>query len=260
MSNLFVEQYGAGPDLVLLHGWGFNGKVWQGVLAELGEYFCLHLVDLPGFGHSDILDDYQLQALALQVAAVVPKQASWLGWSLGGLVATQAALLKQVEMSALITIASSPCFIAKQKESWPGIIPSTLKQFHKQLMGDPKRTCNNFLALQTLGSSSSKADLKQLRLAIDSSPEPKLKALDAGLELLQKCDLRSELSRLSLPYLRLYGRQDALVPKAVQTKLDQCLENSKSYLFTQSAHAPFISEKELFVQQLVEFYNNNVIK
>ncbi|HRA24442.1 MAG TPA: alpha/beta fold hydrolase, partial [Usitatibacteraceae bacterium] len=49
---LHVELAGQGPDLVLLHGWGLHGGVWQGLARELAPAFRLHLVDLPGHGHS----------------------------------------------------------------------------------------------------------------------------------------------------------------------------------------------------------------
>ncbi|MGL4477189.1 MAG: pimeloyl-ACP methyl ester esterase BioH, partial [Aeromonas veronii] len=29
--SISVEQFGQGPDLVLLHGWGMNGAVWHGI-------------------------------------------------------------------------------------------------------------------------------------------------------------------------------------------------------------------------------------
>ncbi|MDX1266111.1 MAG: alpha/beta fold hydrolase, partial [Oceanisphaera sp.] len=53
--SVYVERRGRGPDLVLLHGWGMNGAVWQGLAPRLEADFRLHLVDLPVFGHSRAL-------------------------------------------------------------------------------------------------------------------------------------------------------------------------------------------------------------
>ena len=33
--SLFTQSTGEGPELVLLHGWGMNGDVWEGVLPTL---------------------------------------------------------------------------------------------------------------------------------------------------------------------------------------------------------------------------------
>ena len=50
--TLYVERLGSGPDLVLLHGWGMNGAVFDGIKTELSKQFRLHIIDLPGFGYS----------------------------------------------------------------------------------------------------------------------------------------------------------------------------------------------------------------
>ncbi|HHQ4923588.1 TPA: alpha/beta fold hydrolase, partial [Aeromonas veronii] len=86
--SISVEQFGQGPDLVLLHGWGMNGAVWHGIARQLASHYRVHLVDLPGFGNSPLADevDYSLPWLAEQVAAILPQKCHLLGWSLGGLV------------------------------------------------------------------------------------------------------------------------------------------------------------------------------
>ncbi|MEO6118672.1 MAG: alpha/beta fold hydrolase, partial [Methylotenera sp.] len=49
-ANLHIESTGTGPNLVLLHGWGMHGAVWQPLVKKLSKIFTLHLVDLPGMG------------------------------------------------------------------------------------------------------------------------------------------------------------------------------------------------------------------
>ena len=51
-TKLHWQSFGQGPDLVLLHGWGMNGAVWQQTVESLQPYFRVHVVDLPGYGHS----------------------------------------------------------------------------------------------------------------------------------------------------------------------------------------------------------------
>jgi pimeloyl-[acyl-carrier protein] methyl ester esterase len=50
--SLHIESEGAGPDLVLLHGWAMHGGIWRDVREQLARHFRLHLVDLPGHGFS----------------------------------------------------------------------------------------------------------------------------------------------------------------------------------------------------------------
>lgn len=240
--SLYVERRGRGPDLVLLHGWGMNGAVWQGLAELLEDEFCLHLVDLPGFGHSPARPGASLAAWADSVLEVAPWRAAWLGWSLGGLVATQAALQAPGRVDSLITLASSPRFLAG--EDWPGIKPQVLAEFERQLAQDHRQVVNRFLALQAMGSEHAREDIRRLRDSLASRPAPDPAALADGLVLLAEVDLRARLTELSTPWLRLYGRLDGLVPRRSARLADALAPHSHSHIEEKASHAPFISHPQ----------------
>lgn len=98
---------------MLLHGWGLNAQVWDCITPQLASHFTLHLVDLPGYGRSGGFGAMSLEAMAQRVLEQAPPQAVWLGWSLGGLVASQVAIMRPERVQALVTVASSPCFAAR---------------------------------------------------------------------------------------------------------------------------------------------------
>lgn len=249
--SISVEQMGAGPDLVLLHGWGMNSAVWQGIAPTLAKHFRLHLVDLPGFGRSPLADDgdYTLPWLAERVGEVMPEHATVLGWSLGGLVASQIALDRPTQVAQLVTLASSPCFVAR--DEWPGIAPKVLDNFQAMLGHDFSLTIERFLAIQALGSEHARDDIRQLKEWLAQRPAPHPRALAAGLEILADADLRDEMLRWQGPWLRIYGRLDSLVPKATIPLLDQRYPASRSILFEKASHAPFISHPDEFCQRLL---------
>ena len=251
--SISVERFGQGPDLVLLHGWGMNGAVWHGIAQQLADHYRVHLVDLPGFGNSPLNDgsDYSLPWLAEQVASVLPEHCHLLGWSLGGLVASQLALTHPERVQSLITVASSPCFMAR--DEWPGIAPKVLAGFNQMLAGDFKQTIERFLAIQAMGSEHARDDIRQLRHWLAERPAPQLAALEAGLGLLADVDLRDELTTLSLPWLRIYGRLDSLVPKAAIPLLDERYPHSRSLVLDKASHAPFISHPAQFIAMVREF-------
>ena len=149
-----VTRLGAGPDLVMVHGWGMNRQVWEPVASALAAHFRLHLLDLPGHGASDwdAAQPYSLDALVEALLSEAPSRANWLGWSLGGLVATQMAWRHPERVSRLIQVASSPCFVAR--DGWPGIQPEVLAGFHRQLEQNSVRTLERFLAIQAMGSET----------------------------------------------------------------------------------------------------------
>ncbi len=252
MGSLYWHTTGTGDrDLVLLHGWGLNAEVCQHIVPRLSPHFRLHLVDLPGFGRSRGFGPLSLAQMAQQLLPQLPARAVLLGWSLGGLVASQLALSQPDRVAALISVASSPCFTAR--DEWPGIQPETLATFQQQLSSDFQRTVERFLALQTMGTENARQDARQLKEVVLSQPMPSVAVLEGGLNILRHDDLRSALDGLTLPFLRIYGALDGLVPRRIAPQLDARWPHSQSVVIAKAAHAPFISHPEAFCQQVQQF-------
>lgn len=259
MTALYWQTVGEGDrDLVLLHGWGLNAQVWSCMLERLTPHFRLHLVDLPGYGRSQGFGAMSLEQMAETVLAAAPENAWWLGWSLGGLVASQIALMQPQRVRGLITVASSPCFAAK--DDWPGIRPEVLSGFQHQLGQDFQRTVERFLALQTLGTESARQDARQLKSVVLNQPMPSVEVLNGGLEMLRTTDFREPLTVLTLPLLRIYGYLDGLVPRKVAGLLDAMWPHSPSAIIAKAAHAPFISHPDEFAEIICTFVAENGIR
>lgn len=252
MNELYRETIGEGDrHLVLLHGWGLNAEVWRYTAERLAPHFCLHLVDLPGYGRSENFGAMTLAEMADIVLDGTPEKASWMGWSLGGLVASQIALSAPQRVEKLITVSSSPCFAAQ--ENWPGIRPDVLHGFQHQLSEDFQRTVERFLALQTLGSDSARQDARLLKAVVLGQPMPSVDVLNGGLEILRQVDLRQPMASLTVPLLRIYGALDGLVPRKIVPLLDTLLAGSRSEIIEKAAHAPFISHPEKFCEIVERF-------
>ncbi|MBM3073795.1 pimeloyl-ACP methyl ester esterase BioH [Lelliottia sp. RWM.1] len=250
MKTLWWQTTGTGNcHLVLLHGWGLNAEVWHCISEELASQFTLHLVDLPGFGRSHSFGEMSLDEMAQHVLDAAPQKAIWLGWSLGGLVASSIALSHPERVQALVTVASSPCFSAR--EGWPGIKPEVLAGFQQQLSEDFRRTVERFLALQTMGTETARQDARTLKNTVLSLPMPDVEVLNGGLEILKTADLREPLALLEVPHLRIYGYLDGLVPRKVVPLLDTRWPQSESLVIDKAAHAPFISHPAEFCSALV---------
>lgn len=238
--TLSIETIGQGCDLVLIHGWAMHGGIFAPLSSRLRDRFRLHLVDLPGHGHSH---DYRAgsldpRELAARIAAATPP-AIWLGWSLGGLVALQAALDHPESVQGLVQVASSPRFV--RGADWPHAVPATLfAEFGTALVSRFRAAIERFLALETLGSAHAQEELRELRQHVFERGDPSQPALQEGLALLDRCDFRAQLPALGVPSLWIAGRRDRIVPPAaMQWSADQCARGE--YLELSAGHAPFLS-------------------
>jgi len=243
----------AGRPLVMLHGWGMSSAVWDGLARELARDHRVMLLDLPGHGDSSLEPrEETLKDWALACLAAAPDGATWLGWSLGGLVAMQAALLAPERIRSLVLVAATPRFV--QAEDWPhAVSETTLDQFSGALLRDPGTTLERFLALQVRGSAEARETLRRLRTALRERPAPRDSALKVGLELLRRSDLRAELLRLLPPVLWLLGSRDALVPTALGSWLEEMLPAARIVTLDGAGHAPFLSHADSFRDRVREF-------
>ena len=249
--------------IVLLHGWGLNSGVWQPLLELFNQdkkhNFQVITVNLPGFGCNSAVDiePYSLANICYQIEQVIDQPAIYLGWSLGGLIATEMALKYPEKVLALITVASSPYFVEQTNANWPGIKESVLESFHNQLAQDTAKTISGFLKIQAMGSPHIRQDLKLITQLVMAQALPSQKTLTDSLVLLSHCDLRQNLSSITQPFLRLYGRNDSLVPKTVVAKINQLVPNSDQHIFEHASHAPFISHLSDFHLVLTRWLESN---
>ncbi len=261
----FSTYYNAEPTsipLVLLHGWGLNSAVWQPLITQLSadfkSNFHIITVDLPGFCENveKKPQPYSLANITKQIDNAIEQPAIYLGWSLGGLVATEMALVYAEKVLALITVASSPRFLeeaaAKENQAviWPGIKPKVLAAFHQQLQVDTKKTIAGFLKIQAMGSPHIRDDIKQISQLVMQQQMPSKATLDESLNLLEVSDYRNKLVEIKQPFLRLYGSADSLVPKAVIKHVANIAKQSEQHIFEHASHAPFISHLDDFNEVL----------
>jgi pimeloyl-[acyl-carrier protein] methyl ester esterase len=256
MSALYVETRGKGPDLVLLHGWGLNLRVWDGLASVLEESYRLVMVDLPGHGRSEWNPKARTPAeQAWQVHATlasVSDRYSLLGWSLGGQIALDLAAAMPGSVERLVLVATTPRFAAGP--DWPYGMPVTaLERMATQLKTNYKRTVSDFLELQVRGSMGAEKVLADLHASLFQHGEAHPKALVAGLATLESSDLRPMLSLVRAPTLVIAGQYDRVTLPAASRALAEALPDAHYIEIRRAAHAPFLSNTSEFATLVTDF-------
>ena len=252
-GELVTRTQGTGVDVVFLHGWGMNSGAFTSFIPYLSDNFRVTTIDLPGFGENAefVPSPYNVETLAQSVVNQLPDQCVLVGWSLGGLVAQKLALLAPEKLTGLVTIASTPRFIAGP--CWPGIAADLLSMFETQLEKNYQKTLERFLAIQAMGSETAKQDIKAIREQVTQFPDPAEEALKKGLRILSTEDMRQDVGRITTPTLRLYGRLDSLVTTSVIDRICELHPQADTVVLPHASHAPFISHPQQTADILFRF-------
>lgn len=248
---MHIETIGNGPSLVLLHGWALHGGVFAPLVKRLSDRYTLHLVDLPGHGHSRGSEvALTLDATVDAVLASTPP-AVWLAWSLGGLFALHAAATSS-QVRGLAMVAATPRFV--RGDGWQhAVLASVFAQFGSDLSDDYGGTLDRFLALDTMGSEHARSELRTLKQDLYARGGPAASALRAGLQLLEQSDLRATLPALSVPSLWLAGRRDLLVPSKAMQAAAAMAPESTFVEIAGGGHAPFLGHADLVAADVDRF-------
>jgi pimeloyl-[acyl-carrier protein] methyl ester esterase len=249
-AKLNIYQSGQGRKLILLHGWGMNAAIFRPLLDYLNADYEVFSVDLPGHGHSDMVDvdfDRQVEILAQQLP-----DGMLLGWSMGGLYATALAKRYPARFSHLLLVSSNPCFV--QQPDWPSAVPKQVfDEFSASLKGDWISTIKRFIGLQLHGAEQARQLIRHVTELLMEGGAPQPLALSRGLALLLNFDAREMLAQLHQPVMMVLGRRDTLVPVSLEQQINRVYPSIRVECFAHSAHIPFVSHPQQFADLLREF-------
>jgi pimeloyl-[acyl-carrier protein] methyl ester esterase len=247
--TLHVDTAGAGPDLVLLHGWGLHSGAWAEVFPALQSRYRVHAIDLPGHGYSAGVAARSFDDAVEMVAPLVPVGARVCGWSLGGMFAQRLAHRHPARVSRLALVASTPCFEARP--GWAhGMKAATLTTFAEALANDPIVMLKRFVALNAMHGPHGRETVRAFMARLKERGPPSEAGLAAGLGWLRESDLRAETAALRLPTVVMHGGRDMLAPVDAARWLAAHIAGAKLVEVPEAAHMPFFSHRDKFLQAL----------
>jgi len=228
----------ANKDLVLIHGWGFDNRIWKNFILHLEDQWNVTCIDLPGYGAREKLAHADIDQIASNVEPDIPDNAVLFAWSLGGLIAMKLAHSRS-DIKGLVLVASSPCFMKKQ--DWQhGVAPAEFNQLLSELSKDKIKTLQTFVGLVAMGEEHPRQLIKELNEQLESNV-PDQETLISGLEILRDEDLRLALAKLHCPVGIIFGENDILVKCTTGSAMQASRPDIHAIEISATGHAPFLS-------------------
>jgi malonyl-CoA O-methyltransferase len=236
--------------LVLLHGWGTGSESWQPLIPHLQSISNLILLDLPGFGQSEKVADFNLECVIELVARELPEQCVIIGWSLGGMLAVQLAARYPHKVSRIVTLAANAKFVAS-RDYETAMSLAVNRRFTTGFAADSPATLKLFSGLLAQGDNNERTLLKQMRSLI--KPEVINHNWLQALNLLADLDNRDVFAQLKQPGLHLLAEKDVLVPVSAAQSFETLNPQQKIVVVNCAAHALHWTQAVLVTKEIGEF-------
>ncbi len=242
VDDIFVRECGPGhaPTVVLLHGGGISGWMWNRCASLLYDYHCL-IPDMPEHGQSSGIEPFTIRDSARRIADLIRDRvpggrAHIVGHSLGG----------QVLVALL---ATSPQVIIR------GVVSSALLQ-PLPLAGLLSVVSRAVLPLarnrlfQKLQASSFHIPASDFETYYHDTLKLSGGALSHILDENRSFRLPSDLQKVTVPTLVLAGQKELKAMHESVHELTAALPNAQGYLISGADHAYLFAEPERFTSIL----------
>ena len=210
---------------ILVPGWGADAGAFDAALRRIPG------VPARAVGWDDLLLRGDA-ALADARPALGPGPVGIAGWSLGALLALQAALAAPGRFAAVALVSGTGRFCA-DGAGYPGAAPRALRAMAARLGRDPDAVRRAFAASCAAPDGGEGAAAWWLAQASRFDPA----ALGRGLAALAALDLRAHAGALRLPVRLLHGERDEVVPLAAAADLAARLPDARLTALPGHGHA-----------------------
>jgi len=237
--------------LLFLHGVGGGHHAWEKQLPYFaGLGYPSHAWDQPGYGHSPMIDPYDLGNVSASLARLIESLAGGepvvlIGHSMGGMIAQETYVRYPKLVKALALCFTSPAFAGGSSDF--------TRQFIAARIGplDEGRSMAEIAAklIPTMGSDSKLAE----QIMANVPPATYRKAV----QLLTTFDRRKELANIQVPTLVIAGSEDKTAPPSVMEKMAGKIAGADYVLLQDCGHLGPMDQPEAFNDALLFFLKNH---
>jgi pimeloyl-[acyl-carrier protein] methyl ester esterase len=252
---------GGALTILLVHGWGVSGALFEQQISGLSARFRVIVPDLPGHGGSQAWPpgapfSYLADCLEQLVTELELRNICLVGWSLGALVAWD--LLRRhpgIPVTGLVTIDMVPRLL--NDSQWThGLRAGSDRRVFDRMLELVRRDWPACVALFVprifaTGDGERRQRLMAGATAIALRNDPRSMAEIWGLLVEQ--DLRADLAGIEVPALVVAGARSQLYrPSAAEWIADR-MPRARLRVFDDSGHAPHLEQPDEFNRALADF-------
>lgn len=238
--------------LVFWHGWAMSPKVWEPLIIALQnrykDRFECQTPALPGYEGMPLPDDDMSSAWVDAMMTEVSTPIVLCAWSMGAIMALDAAKRYPEKIEKLVLFGATPCFI-NQKDWKNGLPEETAQRFRQGIEMDSHATLRRFIML------FNQYDLhaKNISRRLAGLPTPPEKTLLEGLTFLHTVDYRKLMPEIHQKIQLIHGEKDPLMPVSAAKWLTENLPDASLTIIKGTAHAPFLSLPDACASVIGEF-------
>lgn len=252
-ARLRYRDTGAGPALLLIHGWALDLEVWDLLAAELTRRFRIVRADRRGFGRSPGtpgLDADVADAIALLDHLRLPR-AAVIGMSQGARVALRLAADHPDRVASLV-IDGAPPLPGLPAQRWVDETP--LDAYRSLLRSQGIGAVRGLLSAHPLlrPRSADRTSHAMLAAILGRYPGTDL-ALEANASPPARGAARAGLPTLSLPVLVLNGEHDSAQRLAVGAALGAAWPTATRRVVQGAGHLACLDEPRIYAALIHEF-------
>lgn len=259
-ASMHYLDEGAGPALLLVHGFAGSTFSWRAVVGELAKEFRVIAVDLPGFGLSDRRPGigYGHERHAERLLALLDllgiERAAAAGHSMGGAVVQRLAARAPGRVERLVLVGSvsagEPLEVQRRRRAGrlafgligaaavsPTLMYAAGERALRQMVADPR-----FVTREVVRGY---IDPLLIRGTVRAVREMAAEHAREGV---------IDLARLEVPALVLTGERDIVVPPARAAQLAEALPGAEPPVIIERAgHLPAEERPDAFLRAVLPF-------
>jgi len=253
--RVFYEDSGAGHPVLLISGMGISRSIWWKQIETLSGRYRLINMDNRDAGDSALgAGPYTIADMAGDAAGLIRSlgcgQMHVIGWSMGGFIALEIALLHPELVSKLVLVATSAGGTAHVPPSWEDsliLFPREMENLEAQI----RRIYSSVTAPGYMDSHVEDLNkVAQLIRAGCMSLESFQRQVGA---VMTWWGVGDQLNRLCMPTLVVHGECDPLIPCGNGRYLSANIRGAKLLTYPIVGHLPPIEASERFNKDIVDF-------